>query len=169
MFVILILTMAIARFERVSTAQFSRDLDDLLGISDDCSGQIKLPVRATSGSAGYDFYSPVTVTLKPGQTAKIPTGIRCSIDNGYVLELYPRSSLGFRYQLSLLNTVGIIDSDYYNADNEGHIIVGLINRGDKELTINAGDRFVQGVFLPYGLAMEEENSGERHGGFGSTD
>ncbi len=168
MFVILNLIMAIATFEKVSVGQFREDLKELLETDEDCYGQIKMPVRATSGSAGYDFYCPVTVSLRPGQTARIPTGIRCRIDRGYVLELYPRSSLGFRYQLSLLNTVGIIDSDYYDADNEGHIIVGLINRGDKELVIGQGDRFVQGVFLPYGLASEEENTGERHGGFGST-
>ena len=126
-------------------------------------------MRATSGSAGYDFYAPFTVTLKPGETSKIPTGIRVRIDEGYVLELYPRSSMGFKYQMGLLNTTGVIDSDYYNADNEGHIIVGVVNRGDKEFTINSGDRFVQGIFLRYYLAEEEDNLNERHGGFGSTD
>ena len=160
--------MEIAEFFKVSESQYSKDLKDLLSIEDDSYKDIKVPLRATKGSAGYDFYSPITISLKPGQSVKIPTGIRCKIDDGYVLQIYPRSSLGFKYQMCLLNTVGIIDSDYYNADNEGHIIVGVINRGDKDLTINKGDRFVQGIFYKYYLAKEEESNNERHGGFGST-
>ena len=127
-----------------------------------------MPYRATKGSAGYDFYSPVDITLKPNEIAKIPTGIRCRIDDSFVLQIYPRSSLGFKYQMCLLNTVGIIDSDYYNADNEGHIIIGIVNRGTKDLTINKGDRFVQGIFTKYFLAVEDDDKQERHGGFGST-
>ena len=161
--------MKIADFEKVSQRQFEADLKALQGLEDSCYDNVKLPLRATSGSAGYDFYAPFTVTLKPGETSKIPTGIRVRIDEGYVLELYPRSSMGFKYQMGLLNTTGIIDSDYYKADNEGHIIVGVVNRGDKEFTINSGDRFVQGIFLRYYLAEEEDNLNERHGGFGSTD
>ena len=160
--------MEIAEFFKVSESQYNKDLKDLLNIEDDSYKDIKMPLRATKGSAGYDFYSPIAISLKPGQSAKIPTGIRCKIDDGYVLQIYPRSSLGFKYQMCLLNTVGIIDSDYYNADNEGHIIVGVVNRGDKDLTINKGDRFVQGIFYKYYLAKEEENNNERHGGFGST-
>ena len=161
--------MKIARFEKVSKNRFLEDLS-ALGISDAIDHEeIVLPQRATSGSAGYDFYSPVEVLLKPGESCRIPIGIRCRIDEGYVLQLYPRSSLGFKYRMRLLNTVGIIDSDYYNADNEGHIIVGIVNEGDKELLIHKNDRFVQGIFYHYYLAEEEENSRERHGGFGSTD
>ena len=168
MFVKLIL-MKIARFERVSEKQFKADLKALLDREDDLYDNIKIPVRATKGSAGYDFVSPVDFILKPQETVKIPTGIRCKIDDGYVLEIYPRSSLGFKYQMALMNTVGIIDSDYYNADNEGHIICAVVNRGDKDIVIRKGDRFVQGIFVKYYLAQEEENSIERHGGFGSTD
>ena len=160
--------MKIAEFKIVSKSQFENDVKALIGEDIDCYDDIKMPVRATSGSAGYDFYSPISVTLNPGESIKIPTGIRCKIDDGYVLQIYPRSSLGFKYQMCLLNTVGIIDSDYYNADNEGHIIVGIINRGDKQLVINKGDRFVQGIFYKYYLADEQENNIERHGGFGST-
>ena len=168
MFVKLIL-MKIARFERVSEKQFKADLKALLDREDDFYDNIKIPARATKGSAGYDFVSPVDFTLKPQESIKIPTGIRCKIDDGYVLEIYPRSSLGFKYQMALMNTVGIIDSDYYNADNEGHIICAVVNRGDKDIVIRKGDRFVQGIFVKYYLAQEEENSIERHGGFGSTD
>ena len=138
--------MTIAKFEKVSENQFNQDLKNVLNIEDDHYSDIKLPLRATSGSAGYDFYSPIDFELKPGEIIKVPSGIRCKIDDGYVLQIYPRSSLGFKYQMALLNTVGIIDSDYYNADNEGHIIVGIVNRGDKVVSIKKGDRFVQGVF-----------------------
>ena len=160
--------MAIAEFKIVSEKQYKSDLKALLDIDDDSFNDVKIPYRATSGSAGYDFYSPIGITLKPGQSAKIPTGIRCKIDDGYVLQIYPRSSLGFKYQMCLLNTVGIIDSDYFNADNEGHIIVGIINRGEKDLLINKGDRFVQGIFYKYYEAIEDDQKKERHGGFGST-
>lgn len=161
--------MKAAAFEKVSRRQFDEDLKKLLDREEDVYDEIALPGRATSGSAGYDFRSPVEISLEPGQTARIPTGIRCRIDEGYVLKIYPRSSMGFKYQMALLNTVGIIDSDYYNADNEGHIIVGIVNRGDKTMTINKGDRFVQGLFVRYYLAEEEGDLAERHGGFGSTD
>ena len=160
--------MEIAEFIKISEKQYINDLNNLLNIEDDSYLNVKIPFRATSGSAGYDFYSPISITLKPGESAKIPTGIRCKIDDGYVLQIYPRSSLGFKYSMCLLNTVGIIDSDYFNADNEGHIIVGIINRGDKDLVINVGDRFVQGIFYKYFLAKEDDNKQVRHGGFGST-
>ena len=161
--------MYIAKFEKVSKKQFNEDLLNILSIEDESIyDEINIPKRATSGSAGYDFYSPISFTLKPGETIKVPSGIRCRIDDGYVLQIYPRSSLGFKYQLGLLNTVGIIDSDYYNADNEGHIIIGLVNRGNKDIVIEKGDRFVQGIFVKYYLAKEEDISDKRHGGFGST-
>ena len=161
--------MYIAEFEKVSKKQFDEDLLNILSIEDESIyDEINIPKRATSGSAGYDFYSPISFTLKPGETIKVPSGIRCRIDDGYVLQIYPRSSLGFKYQLGLLNTVGIIDSDYYNADNEGHIIIGLVNRGNKDIVIEKGDRFVQGIFVKYYLAKEEDISDKRHGGFGST-
>lgn len=160
--------MTIAKFEKVSENQFKQDLKNVLNIEEDHYNDIKLPLRATSGSAGYDFYSPIDFELKPGEIIKVPSGIRCMIDDGYVLQIYPRSSLGFKYQMALLNTVGIIDSDYYNADNEGHIIVGIVNRGDKVVSIKKGDRFVQGIFYKYYLAEEQENNNVRHGGFGST-
>ena len=159
--------MIVANFEKVSESQFKKDIDRLEGYTASLDDVI-IPKRATKGSAGYDFYSPIEVNLKPGESIKIPTGIRCKIDDGYVLKIYPRSSLGFKFQMALLNTVGIIDADYYNADNEGHIIVGIINRGDKDLLIKKGDRFVQGIFEQYFLACEQENTNERHGGFGST-
>lgn len=158
----------VARFAKVSNKQFNQDMIKLLNISDADYKNIVIPARATSGSAGYDFTSPIDFVLKPGEMIKVPTGIRCRIDEGYVLEIYPRSSIGFKYQTMLANTVGIIDSDYYNADNEGHIIIALTNLGKKELVIKTGERFAQGLFKQYFLAEEEEVVSKRTGGFGST-
>lgn len=94
--------------------------------------EIKLPSRATPGSAGYDFFLPFSaITLGPGDGVVIPTGIKCSITDGYVLQLYPRSSHGIKHRISLANTVGIIDADYYNNEsNEGHIMIALRNNWD---------------------------------------
>lgn len=153
----------IAQFEKVSLTEFIKSSNA------DLYGDILLPKRATSGSAGYDFFAPETFTLNAGETIKIPTGIRVKIDEGWVLNIYPRSSLGFKYRLRLDNTVGIIDSDYYNADNEGHIFIKITNCGDKELTVEKGKAFAQGVFTPYGITYDDDASAKRSGGFGSTD
>ena len=155
----------VAHFEKVSREQFLVSYDGFVEATYDA---IKLPKRATTGSAGYDFYSPFSFVLYAGETIKIPTGIRCRIDDGYVLSLYPRSGLGFKYRLRLDNTVGIIDSDYYNSDNEGHIFVKITNEGDKPVYINEGDAFCQGVFTPYCITYNDETDGIRNGGLGST-
>ena len=112
----------IAKFMKVSPEQFAEGWKDTFGDTDTETlekiyEEIKLPVRATSGSAGYDFFSPLSFELKPGETIKIPTGIRVQMEEGWVLKLYPRSGLGFKYRLQLNNTVGIIDSDYFYSDN----------------------------------------------------
>lgn len=153
----------IAQFYKVSKTEFlkSGGEEEYLNVS--------LPKRATSGSAGYDFFAPKEYTLLPGETVKIPTGIRVKIDDGWVLTIFPRSSLGFKYKLRLDNTVGIIDSDYYYAENEGHIFIKLTNCGDKPLTIEKGKAFAQGVFLEYGVTYDDDSDGVRTGGFGSTD
>ncbi len=131
---------------------------------------LELPKRATKGSAGYDFYAPFAFALPPGSTIKIPTGIRAKIDENWVLKLYPRSGLGFKYRLQLNNTVGIIDSDYYYSDNEGHIFVKLTNDSNEGKTVEvaAGSGFAQGIFLEYGITVDDDADGIRNGGFGST-
>ena len=131
--------------------------------------EIILPRRATVGSAGYDFYSPAEFTLMPGETVKIATGIRVKIKEGWVLQIFPRSSLGFKYRLTLDNTVGIIDSDYYYADNQGHIFIKLTNCGNLPLTLQKGKAFAQGIFLPFGITENDDCTFIRHGGIGSTD
>lgn len=132
--------------------------------------EIRLPKRATKGSAGYDFYAPFDFRLAPGETIKIPTGVRVRMDEDWVLHIYPRSGLGFKYRLQLNNTVGIIDSDYYNSDNEGHIFIKLTNDSNegKILEVVKGSGFAQGIFLEYGITVDDEAEGVRNGGFGST-
>ena len=136
----------------------------------DAYNALSLPVRSTSGSAGYDFTTPADIVLNPGETVLIPTGIRALIDDGWALMLYPRSGLGFKYRMQLDNSVGIVDSDFYFAENEGHIMAKITNdnRDGKVLKLTAGDRFMQGVFTPFGITYTDETTGKRTGGFGST-
>ncbi|MBE5757203.1 MAG: dUTP diphosphatase [Clostridiales bacterium] len=153
-----------ANFYKVSKENFLSVFND-----EKVYEEIKLPKRATTGSAGYDFFAPFDFTLSPNETITIPTGIRVKIDEGFVLNLYPRSGLGFKYRLRLDNTVGIIDSDYYYSDNEGHIFVRLTNCSiDKTLTVKAGEGFCQGIFTEYFITYDDEVSEVRNGGFGST-
>ena len=156
----------IARFEKVSEAQMKADSAHMAGEP----LPVELPVRATSGSAGYDIKTPWAVRLEPGESIRIPTGLRCRIASGWVLLLMPKSGLGFKYRLQLDNTVGVIDGDYYGADNEGHIQIQLTNdsRSGRTLEIPAGKAFAQGIFVPYGITEDDEADAVRTGGFGST-
>ncbi|MCR4616885.1 MAG: deoxyuridine 5'-triphosphate nucleotidohydrolase [Lachnospiraceae bacterium] len=164
---------AVAKFEKVSFEQFKKDFADFnMSDEDICKiyENIKLPHRATVYSAGYDIYSTLNFTLKPGETIKIPTGIRCRINEDYALFIFPRSGLGFKYRLQLNNTVGVVDSDYYGADNEGHIFVKITNDSNENKTVDIkeGDAFSQGIFLQYGVTEDDDASGIRSGGLGST-
>lgn len=162
----------VAKFYKVSLKQFQEGWQDTFGQAAEKNvyDTIKLPMRATVGSAGYDFYSPLTFSLAPGETIKIPTGIRVEIQEGWVLQCYPRSGLGFKYRLQLNNTVGIIDSDYFYSDNEGHIFAKITNdsREGKTLTVEAGQGFMQGIFMPFGITVDDDVTTIRNGGFGST-
>lgn len=148
----------IAEFQKVSPAQYSG-----LGYDD-----IKLPRRATSGSAGYDFFAPYDFFLPAGSEIVIETGVRARIDDGWFLMLLPRSGSGFKYGVRLANTAGVIDSDYFFADNEGHIKIKLTG-GNRDFEVKKGDAFAQGIFIPYGITVGDDCNAERHGGFGSTD
>ena len=158
-----------AKFEFVSKEQYLKDFEFK---EDACEvySKLKKPHRATAMSAGYDFYSPFDFHLEPGMTIKIPTGIRAKMPEDYVLMIYPRSGLGFKYRLQLNNTVGVIDSDYYNSDNEGHMFVKLTNDSneDKSLSLKAGQGMVQGIFFEFGIVEDDDVTEERNGGFGST-
>ena len=158
--------MPIARFTHVSEKEYLDAVKNLPGCL--ARDEIPLPKRSTPGSAGYDFVSPIEIEIPAGGKGIIPTGIRCEMQEGWVLMLFPRSGLGFRYQTRLSNTVGIIDSDYAIADNEGHIMVSLRNPLNQSLVIKRGARFCQGIFVPYGLAEETGDFQKRTGGFGST-
>lgn len=165
----------IAKFHKVSFDQFKEGYTDTFGLTGDEKIQeiydaVKLPKRATAGSAGYDFYAPVSIELKPGETIKIPTGIRVEMEEDWVLKCYPRSGLGFKYRLQLNNTVGIIDSDYFYSDNEGHIFAKITNDTNegKVVEIEAGMGFMQGIFVEYGITVDDDVTAVRNGGFGST-
>lgn len=157
------------RFEIISEEQWNKDI---LQKFDDKSCKIEehlTPFRATKHSAGYDFISPVQTILKAHSNALIPTGIKVCMGDAEALMIYPRSSMGFK-GIRLANTVGIIDSDYYNnEDNEGHIFVKLVNDSDEDYEINIGDKIVQGVFQKIMVTDDESDiKNERTGGMGST-
>ncbi len=165
----------IAKFEKVTLEQFKKDWSDTFPDTDieevvNIYEAIELPKRATKGSAGYDFYSPLDFSLSPRAGIKIPTGIRVSMEEGWVLKCYPRSGLGFKFRLQMNNTVGIIDSDYYYSDNEGHIFAKVTNDSNegKIAEVKAGSGFMQGIFVEYGITIDDECEEERNGGFGST-
>lgn len=166
----------VGEFEKVSYQQFYEAVseiidteykDEFIRMSYDA---LELPKRATSGSAGYDFKAPFAFTLQPGATIKIPTGIRVKIDDGWWLGCLPRSGLGFKYRLQLNNTMGVIDSDYYYSDNEGHIFAKITNDSNegKAIEVKAGDGFMQAIFIPYGITYSDSADGVRNGGMGST-
>lgn len=158
------------RFEKVTYDQYMKSIGGDIDLSTEYD-DIKLPQRATSGSAGYDFYSPFSFTLDPGETIKIPTGIRVILDKDKFLGVYPRSGLGFKYRLQLDNTVGIIDSDYSSANNEGHIFIKITNDGkeNKLIEVKKGEAFAQGIIQQYFVTEDDEAYDIRTGGLGSTD
>lgn len=165
----------VAQFEKVSVERFVEDFTKTFaGVSEadakDIYDAIMLPKRATAKSAGYDIYAPIDITLKAGETAKIPTGVRVKMNDDYVFMIYPRSGLGFKYRLQLDNTVGVIDADYYDSDNEGHIFVKITNDSleDKVLKVDKGTAFSQGIFMQYGITFDDDVTTVRNGGLGST-
>lgn len=153
------------KFYIIGETQYYKDFEDGDSLSYE---ELVLPTRSTSGSAGYDFISTVSFTLNPGDSIKIPTGIKVQLDSDKVLVCVPRSGLGFKYCMGLANTLGIIDSDYIGADNEGHIWVKVVNNGDKSFTVNKGDKLFQGIILQCFTTVDDVASEKRTGGFGST-
>ena len=166
----------VGNFEKVSYKQFKKDMEsvfenkytdaDIKKIYDG----IRLPERATKGSAGHDFFTPVDIEISTGETIQIPTGIRVRMDEGWWLGCFPKSGLGFKYRLQLDNTCGIVDSDFYFSDNEGDIQAKITvdAKTDKTLSLSAGNKFMQAVFIPYGITYNDNASGVRNGGLGST-
>lgn len=165
----------IAEFSKVSPDNFKRAMmEEFLRYGEDdvrdMYEMLQLPRRATRGSAGYDFFAPFSFSLAPSESIKIPTGIRVKMEEGWVLKIYPRSGLGFKYRLQMNNTVGIIDSDYYDSDNEGHIFIKMTNdtREGRTVKVDRGTGFAQGIFLEYGITVDDDVADLRNGGFGST-
>lgn len=158
----------VGRFEKVSLKEYKKEctFDEV----EDIHSSILLPRRGTSYSAGYDFYAPHDFVIPAGGSYKVATGIKVYIAEGYYLGISPRSSLGFKHRISLVNTEGIVDGDYYNNEgNEGHIFVKLYNGSDKDVLIKAGDKFCQGIFKEHFYAEDDMPVKEvRVGGIGST-
>ena len=166
------------KFYKVSVEQFMKDYVNLyptetlteIGKTEEVYELIKLPKRSTSGSAGYDFFAPFDIEMTPKTSLTIPTGIKCQIEDRWFLSIYARSGLGFKYGLRPMNLLPVIDTDYYNNEkNEGHIMIRLYSPSEKPVTIEQGKAFAQGIFLPYGITVDDETDGIRNGGFGSTD
>ena len=166
-----------SKFEKVSFEQFLKDCKSLetsgaLWFADDekireIYDAIKLPRRATDGSAGYDFYMPFTGSFIKEVPVMIPTGIRVLLDHGTFLMCVPRSGLGFKYGMALRNTVGVIDEDYSNSDNEGHIMAMMTT--ENSVLLPTGDRFMQGIIVRYATTEDDDPiKRNRNGGFGST-
>ena len=130
-----------------------------------------MPERKTELSAGYDFCLPEDVVLEPGQLQLVPTGVKAYMQAGEWLGMHIRSSMAVKKHLMLVNNVGIIDADYYNnADNEGHIMLALLNMGQEKVVLTKGERVAQGIFYTYLIADGDEGvtKAVRGGGFGST-
>ena len=154
-------------FEKISFEQFKKDISDDINLYN----EYKLPKRATKYSAGYDFYSLFDFTLKPNEIKKIPLGVKFKMNPDEMLMLVVRSSQGFKYNVRLVNQIGIFESDYYNnPTNEGHAYLKIQNHGDKDYVVKKGDAICQGIFTKFlTVDNEDEISNERIGGFGSTD
>ena len=132
---------------------------------------LSLPIRKTCASAGYDIAAAENVCLRAGEMALIPTGLKAYMQPDEYLAIHIRSSLAVKQRLVLANSQGIIDADYYNnADNEGHILIALLNGGSQDVAVSAGMRIAQGIFCKYLLTDQDESTGKekRTGGIGST-
>ena len=133
-------------FEKISFEQFCRDVCDNRRLYD----SYNLPVRDSKSTAGYDIYLLEDLELKPNEIVKLPTGIKSYFNDDEVLLIVVRSSMGFKYNIRLVNQVGIIDADYYNnKDNEGHIFIKIQNEGENVVKFKAGEAIAQGLFFKY--------------------
>ena len=153
------------KFEKISFEQFKRDIKE----DKELYASYSIPKRSTKNSAGYDFEALYDYTIKPNEIMKIPTGIKACMESNDVLFIIDRSSMGFKYNVRMCNQVGVIDADYYDCENEGHIWIKLQNEGDKDYVVKKGDGMIQGIFMKYLKTDDDIESEEsRNGGFGST-
>lgn len=143
-------------FEKISFKQFCKDIKE----DEKLYNEYKLPTRDSIASAGYDILLLEDIELKPNETIKIPTGIKAYFEKDEVLILVVRSSMGFKFNIRLVNQVGIIDADYYNnKDNEGHIFVKIQNEGKETVKFKAGEAIAHGIFLKYLTTKSDKNLG----------
>lgn len=130
---------------------------------------VKLPERATANSAGYDFFAPEDITLPAKTLTRVMTGIKCELRPYMVLILANRSSNPSKKSLYLANGVGIIDADYYNnPDNEGEIGFEFYNNSEEDVVISKNEKIGQGIITTYIKVKNDNATGSRAGGFGST-
>ena len=132
---------------------------------------LSLPQRKTAASAGYDLAAAEDCVLPRGKVTLVPTGLKAYMQKDEYLGLHIRSGISLKSQLMLVNAQGIIDADYYgNEENEGHIMVAILNLGQADFPVEKGMRIAQGIFYKYLTADDDEaGRGEaRTGGFGST-
>lgn len=153
-------------FEKISYQQFKKDIME----NETVYQSYALPIRSTKHSAGYDFKAIYDFVLHPNECMKIPTGVKVCMEKDEVLMLFVRSSMGIKHGIRLLNSVGIIDSDYYNnSNNDGHMYISIKNESDKDWIVKQGEGIGQGIFIKYlTVDNEEEITNNRIGGFGST-
>lgn len=155
--------MKVAEFMKVSYAEYQK----YQGLT--AYENLSLPKRMTKDSAGYDFYLPKDVIMEKKSTCLVPTGCKVKMKSGWVLLVFIRSGIALKHNLLLTNGVAVIDADYYNNEqNEGHIFLSLRNDSDLPVTLKAGQRICQGIFVKYGVGKDKTNK-TRTGGFGSTD
>lgn len=167
-------------FHKISTEQWKSDLGKMgkenvypagdFTVNDikEMYENLKAPEYKTEGAAGHDIHSPYDFTLNPGETIKFPTGYSVEMPIGFVFKIYPRSSLGTKFEATLTNTVGIVDSDYFYSSNEGHMWMFMKNNGNKVLEIKQGEAVAQGTIDKYYVFGVNPNATKRDGGFGST-
>lgn len=153
------------KFEKISLKEFEKQENDDIEMYE----KLEIPTRGSKFSAGYDFHAPYRITLKAGKATKIPTMIKADMEEDEVLLIDVRSSLGFKHNVRLANTIGVVDKDYYNnSNNEGHIFIKLYNPNDYDIVLEQGERFAQGIFIKY-LKVDDDNvERTREGGIGST-
>lgn len=143
-------------FEKISYKQFCKDVCN----DKEMYNNYQLPARDSKRTAGYDIYLLEDIVLKPNDIVKLPTGIKSYFNDDEFLLIVVRSSIGFKYNIRLVNQVGVIDADYYNNhDNEGHIFIKIQNEGKETVSFKTGDAIVQGIFLKYLATKSDMNLG----------
>ena len=143
------------KFEKISFEQFKKDISDDIELYN----VFRMPARETIGAAGYDFFSLSDFVIKPGETKKLPTGVKVLMENDEFLAIVVKGGQGFSYNVRLINQVGVVDKDFYNnPGNEGHIWIGLKNEGNKDYVVNKGDGIAQGIFIKYLITDDDSET-----------